>query len=141
MNNKSIALSLLVIRVTVFILMIVWAALKIIRPEAYVGIYAGFYGTTVGISAVYIIGGLQILFLFAYLAGMFKTITYGGVLLMNAVTLLVSIPKMLPLAGQEPNLLFYASFPVFGASLAHYLMREHDTMFALGKQQVPSTAS
>lgn len=113
--------------------MITWAALKVTAPQAYVGIFSTYYGADVGTSIVYVLGGLQIAFLIAYLLGLFKTITTGGVLLMNLVTLIVSIPKILPVGSNEPNILFVASFPVLGASLAHFLMRRDDTFLSLGK--------
>ncbi len=119
--------------------MIVWAYLKIVAPGAYAGdggenpgIFAGFYGISVGQNIVLGLGIAQIIFLLAYLAGLFKTITVGGVLLMNATSLLVSMPKILN-PFEQPNLLFLASVPILGASLAHFLMRKDDTFLSLGK--------
>ena len=119
--------------------MIVWAYLKIAAPVSYAGdgaekagIFAGFYGVSIGKSVVLAIGIAQIIFLLAYLAGLFKTITVGGVLIMNATTLLVSMPKILN-PFEQPNLLFLASVPILGASLAHFLMRKDDTFLSLGK--------
>jgi hypothetical protein len=119
--------------------MIVWAYLKIAAPVSYAGdgaeragIFAGFYGVSIGQNIVLAIGYLQIAFLLAYLAGLFKTITVGGVLLMNIATLIVSMPKILN-PFEQPNLLFLASVPILGASLAHFLMRKDDTLLSLGK--------
>lgn len=116
-----------------FILMVVWAGLKLVQPERYVGIYQAFYGAEFGTSVVYVIGIVQVAFLLAYLLGTFKTITTGAVMLMNLASLVVSLPKMLPTGGSDPNLLFVASVPVFGASLAHFLMRKQDTLLSFGK--------
>jgi len=134
-DATSIRVSLFSLRVTLFVLMIAWAVLKVINPASYggEGIFSNFYGIGVGNGPVYAIGGAQILFLMAYVLGLFKTITTGGVLLMNTATLLVSLPRILdPFAG-GPNLLFVASVPILGASLAHFLMRKHDTLLSLGK--------
>jgi len=137
MNNTPLALFSL--RISIFILMIVWAGLKVIAPVSYAGdgadnpgIFAGFYGVGLGETIVLVIGVLQILFLIAYVLGLFKTITTGGVLLMNVVTFLVVIPNLM-MPFEKPNLLFLASLPVLGASLAHFLMRKQDTFLSLGK--------
>ena len=47
--------------------------------------------------------------------------------------MVVSAPKFLAPFADKPNLLFLAAVPVFGASLAHFLMRKNDTFLSLGK--------
>jgi len=138
-SARNTQLALFSLRLSLFILMIVWAYLKITAPASYAGdgaehagIFAGFYGVSVGQGLVLVIGVAQIVFLLAYVAGLFKTITVGGVLLMNAASLLVSMPKILN-PFEQPNLLFLASVPILGASLAHFLMRKDDTFLSLGK--------
>ena len=137
--SRNTQFALFSLRISIFILMIVWASIKILAPVSYAGdgaekagIFAGFYGVSVSENIVLIIGIVQIIFLLAYLAGLFKTITTGGVLLMNAVSLAVSMPKILT-PFEQPNLLFLASVPILGASLAHFLMRKDDTFLSLGK--------
>ena len=138
-NERSTELGLFSLRLTIFILMIVWAGLKIIAPGAYAGagdnpgIFQGFYGVSIGAQIVLILGIVQIIFLLAYVAGLFKTITVGGVLLMNLASMVVSAPKFFAPFADKPNLLFLAAVPVFGASLAHFLMRKNDTYLSLGK--------
>ena len=138
-NERSTELGLFSLRLTIFILMIVWAGLKIIAPGAYAGagdnpgIFQGFYGVSIGAQIVLILGIAQIIFLLAYVAGLFKTITVGGVLLMNFASMAVSSPKFFAPFADKPNLLFLAAVPVFGASLAHFLMRKNDTYLSLGK--------
>ncbi len=52
-------------------------------------------------------------------------------MVMNLASLLVSPPQILPAFAGGGNMLFVASFPVFGASLALFLMREQDTFLCL----------
>ncbi|MEP1444067.1 MAG: hypothetical protein ABJK39_13745 [Hyphomicrobiales bacterium] len=140
-NDRSTEMALFSLRLTIFILMIVWAALKIAAPGSYAGvgdnpgIFQKFYGVGVGGQIVLALGIAQVVFLLAYLAGLFKTITVGGVLLMNLASLVVSWDKIVfPFANPEkPTLLFVAAVPVFGASLAHFLMRKKDTFLSIGK--------
>ena len=138
-NDRSTELGLFSLRLTIFILMIVWAGIKIIAPGSYAGagdnpgVFQNFYGITVGAQIVLILGIAQVIFLLAYLAGLFKTITVGGVMLMNLASMVVSAPTFLAPFADKPNLLFLAAVPVFGASLAHFLMRKNDTFLSLGK--------
>ena len=138
MANKSTGAALFSLRLSLFILMIAWASLKVFIPASYggsvdsPGIFGNFYGADVGHAIVIILGIIQIILLLAFVAGLFKTITYGSVLLMNAVTLAVSLPLILnPL--EKPNLLFLASVPILGASIALFLMRKEDTFLTMGK--------
>lgn len=136
-ETKSIAYGLLTLRITLFLLMVMWALLKITAPGSYgasddgAGIFGSFYGVSLDQGLVLAVGVGQVLFLIAFLAGAARTITTGGVLLMNAATLVVSLPMILPAFAGGGNILFAASFPVFGASLALFLMRQHDTMLSL----------
>ncbi len=136
--GKSTSIALFTLRISIFSMMILWAILKIISPAAYGGgddrgIFQRFYGADIGFSMVYIIGTIQILFLITYVLGLFKFITTGGVMVMNLITLIVSLEQILNPFGGGPNLLFVASIPVFGASLAHFLMHKQDTLLSLGK--------
>ena len=82
-----------------------------------------------------IAGLAQIAFLIAFAAGAAKLITTGGVLVMNAVTLLVSLPQIVPAIAGGGNILFAASLPVFGASLMLFFARNHDTFLSVGTQK------
>lgn len=138
-NDRSTELGLFSLRLTIFILMIVWAGLKIIAPGAYAGagdnpgVFQHFYGISIGGQIVWALGIAQVIFLLAYMAGLFKTITVGGVMLMNLSSMVVSAPKYFAPFADKSNLLFLASVTVFGASLAHFLMRKNDTYLSLGK--------
>lgn len=138
-STRNTQIALFSLRLSLFILMVAWAYLKVKNPASYAGdggdnggIFGGFYGLSFGQNIVLIMGVAQIVFLLAYLAGLFKTITVGGVLLMNTITLLVSMPKIINMY-QDKNILFVASVPIFAASLAHFMMRKDDTFLSLGK--------
>lgn len=136
-DEKSTQYGLFAIRLTIFILMIMWAVLKIAAPESYAGgdepgIFEKFYGVSIGANIVYALGAAQVLLLLAYMLGLFKFVTTGAVMLMNLASLIVSLPLILD-PGTKPNILFLTAVPVFGASLAHFLMRKQDTFLSLGK--------
>lgn len=139
MEDRSTQYALFSLRVSIFLLVIVWAVVKVMAPGAYAGagdnpgIFQNFYGISVGSQIVLALGVAQILFLIAYLLGVFKTITVGGVMLMNLASMIVSWDKILFPFADRPNILFIAAVPVFGASLAHFLMRDKDTFLSLGR--------
>lgn len=139
LKSNSVGYGLFAVRVSLFCLMIMWALLKVTTPASYggsdasPGIFSSFYGVSPGIGAVYVIGLAQIAFLLAFLAGIAKFITTGGVMLMNLASLVVSMPAIIAALTGGGNILFAASFPVFGASLALFLMRDQDVFLSLGK--------
>lgn len=140
-STNSLAYGLFATRVTLFIFMAMWALLKITTPASYgvsengAGIFGSFYGVSLGQTVVMIAGLAQIAFLIAFVAGAAKLVTTGGVLAMNAVTLLVSLPQIVPAIAGGGNILFAASLPVFGASLMLFLARDHDTFLSVGTQK------
>ncbi|MEM7710211.1 MAG: hypothetical protein AAF264_05565 [Pseudomonadota bacterium] len=146
-TDRSTGHALLALRLTLFLFMLMWALVKVLNPASYggteegPGIFGTFYGIDFGTGAVLIIGVAQVAFLLAFVAGIAKTVTTGGVLAMNLVTLIASLPTILPALAGGGNLLFAASIPVFGASLALFLMRERDVVLSYGgrREATPGT--
>ncbi|MEP2919201.1 hypothetical protein [Sulfitobacter sp.] len=139
MKPNSTQTALLCLRISLFLLMILWAVLKIMNPASYggaedsPGIFENFYGFGTGPGIVLALGILQIILLLAFAAGAFKTITYGAVALMNISSFLVSLPRILDPFGAYPNMLFLASIPILGASVALFLMRDEDSFLSFKK--------
>lgn len=142
-STDSTAYGLFALRVSLFVFMLMWALLKVTTPESYAGegIFSAFYGVDLGVGAVYALGALQIAFLLAFVAGVAKTLTTGGVLAMNAITLLVSLPMIAPAIAGGGNILFAASLPVLGASIALFLMRDRDTFLSVGTARGTAAAT
>ena len=138
-HSASTGYALLALRLSLALFMLMWAVFKVTTPASYgssdggAGIFGSFYGVSLGQSVVYAVGLAQIVFLLAFAVGIAKFITTGGVMLMNLATLAVSLPSISTSLGGDGNLLFAASFPVFGASLALFLMRDHDTVLSYGR--------
>ena len=69
------------------------------------------------------------------LAGLWKRLTYGTVLLLHAVSTFASFGKYV--APFEPhNLLFFAAWPMLAACIALYLLRDSDKMFSVSPRTV-----
>ena len=131
-HEKKLQLSLLFLRVTVFLVMFMWTIDKFINPGHAAKVYESFYYIA-GLEGVvmYAIGAAEMVLLLLFLAGYKKTITYGAVLILHAVSTLSSFNQYLaPFEG--PNLLFFAAWPMLAACLTLFLLRDQDRMLSAG---------
>ena len=103
-HDKQLQLSLLFLRLTVFLVMFMWTIDKFINPEHAAKVYEKFYYIAGLDSAVlYAIGVVEIIILLLFLVGYKKKYTYGAVLVIHAVSTLSSFKQYLaPFDG--PNL-------------------------------------
>jgi hypothetical protein len=130
--DKKLQVSLLLLRVTVFLVMIMWTIDKFLNPGHAAKVYEKFYYIA-GMESVamYAIGAIEMVVLLLFLAGYKKTYTYGAVLILHAVSTLSSFNQYLePFAG--PNLLFFAAWPMLAACFALFLLRDQDRMLSAG---------
>ena len=123
--EQKLPWALLTLRVGIFIVMFVWALDKLLNPGHTAAVFEGFYGIA-GLSAAIatVLGILQILLCLAFLAGLWKTITYGLILVMHGVSTLSSFPQYIDAFN---NLLFFAAWPMLAACIALFMLRDHDT--------------
>lgn len=131
-DQNRLALALFFLRITVFAVMLVWTIDKFVNPEHAAGVYAHFYFIEgLGATAMMLVGIGELVILGAFLLGLFRTFSYGAVLLFHAVSTLSSFQiYMTPFA--ENHLLFFAAWPMLAACLALFMLREADTMMTLG---------
>lgn len=131
-HDKQLQLSLLFLRLTVFLVMFMWTIDKFINPEHAAKVYEKFYYIAGLDSAVlYAIGVVEIIILLLFLVGYKKKYTYGAVLVIHAVSTLSSFKQYLaPFDG--PNLLFFAAWPMLAACFALFLLRDQDKKLSVG---------
>lgn len=132
MNDETrLQASLLALRLTVFLVMAMWTVDKFINPAHAAGVFENFYFIPgLGAGTFLLIGAAEAVLLIAFVAGVLKRFTYGLVLLLHGVSTLSSFPQYLaPFDG--PNLLFFAAWPMLGACLALYLLRDRDRLLAV----------
>ncbi len=129
--QNRIATSLLMLRLSVFLVMFVWTADKFLNPVHAARVYERFYFIPgIGENAFVIIGVAELLLLVAFIVGWQKRWTYGAVLILHAISTLSSYQQYLsPFAGA--NLLFFAAWPMLAACFALYYLRDLDTQFTL----------
>jgi hypothetical protein len=131
-SRRRLSLSLLLLRLSLGLVMMVWAFDKILNPGHGAAVFEGFYGLAgVGEQIVRIIGVAQAAIVLGFLLGLAKTWTYGAVLFMHAVTTLVSWSAYLqPLE----NILFFSAWPMLAALVTLFLLRAEDRIASLGGQ-------
>ena len=126
---RRLPVSLLLLRLSLGLVMMVWAFDKILNPSHGAAVFEGFYGLAgVGEPVVHVIGVIQALIILGFLVGFAKTWTYGAVLFMHAVTTLVSWSAYLdPLK----NILFFSAWPMLAALVTLFLLRKEDRIASL----------
>jgi hypothetical protein len=132
MESRRIATALLVLRLTIFFVMLIWTIDKFVRPAHAASVYEHFYFLG-GFSptVIYALGGAELLLLIGFVIGLAPRLTYGLVLLLHAVSTFSSFRQYLhPYEGL--NILFFAAWPMLGACFALYYLRNLDVMWQIG---------
>lgn len=128
-HARRVQVSLLLLRLGVFVVMLVWTLDKFVAPEHAARVFENFYyleGMGAGLLAV--IGAIQLVVVLGFVAGLFRTWTYGLVLAMHSVSTLSSWPRYIDIFD---NLLFFAAWPMLAACVALFLLRDSDTLLSV----------
>jgi putative oxidoreductase len=133
-NRNRVGVALLVLRVTVFLVMLIWTIDKFVRPEHAISVYEHFYFLPkLGPAIVYSIGVAELMLLLGFLIGFAPRLTYGLVFLLHAVSTFSPFRQYLhPFEG--PNILFFAAWPMLGACFALYYLRDLDTLWSVRRR-------
>jgi hypothetical protein len=131
-HRNRVGVALLILRVTVFLVMLIWTIDKFVRPTHAASVYEHFYFVRgLGPAVMYAIGVAELVLLIGFVIGLVPRLTYGLVLLLHAVSTFSSFRQYLhPFDGL--NLLFFAAWPMLGACFALYYVRDLDTIFRPG---------
>ncbi|MFP3942896.1 MAG: DoxX protein [Alphaproteobacteria bacterium] len=130
-DESRLRLGLFAMRIGVVLLFLPWIAAKFLSPEAIQHVFAEFYFVDqLPVSVSYLLGGIQAVLVLGFLLGVFKFWTYGGVLVMHAVSTFSTWEKLLA-PGEDHNILFWAAVPALAAILALFLVRDKDTFLTL----------
>ena len=132
-TEEKLRLSLLLLRLGVFIVMFMWTLDKFVNPDHAIGIYKQFYFLS-GISAgiMYVLGAAEMVIILGFVVGFMKRWTYGIVLVLHAVSTFSSFGRYL---DPWKNLLFFAAWPMLAACITLYLLRDEDTLYAARGRQ------
>lgn len=129
--DTRLKISLLALRVGVFIVMIMWTIDKFVNPAHASKVFAKFYFIP-GLShtIAFAIGAAQLILVLAFLFGIKKRWSYGIVLILHAVSTFSSYMMYLDPWGPR-NLLFFAAWPMLAAIFALYMLRDKDSFLTL----------
>src|SRR6266566_1486703 len=130
-NRSRVGVALLVLRVTIFLVMLIWTIDKFVRPAHAASVYEHFYFLRgLGPATMYALGIVEFLVLVGFVIGFAPRLTYGLVLLLHAVSTFSSFRQYLhPFEG--PNILFFAAWPMLGACFTLYYLRDPDTLWSV----------
>ena len=127
---KREALALLLLRLGLAWFLFVWAVNKIIEPGQYARIWGYFHGIDIGETMPYFMGGAQIVICIMAALGFLRILSYGLMLAMHLVTVVVIFPTLIAPFVIEDN------FPVnrnnaialaaLGGFAALWLLRHRD---------------
>jgi len=131
-DRNRVGVALLVLRFTVFLVILIWTIDKFVRPAHAISVYEHFYFLRgLGPAIIYLIGVAELVLLLGFVIGFAPQLTYGIVLLLHAVSTFSSFRQYFhPFEG--PNILFFAAWPMLGACFALYYLRDLDTMWRVG---------
>ncbi|MEM8777456.1 MAG: hypothetical protein AAGF26_01015 [Cyanobacteria bacterium P01_G01_bin.49] len=128
-NDRRIPIALLTLRLSVFLVMLMWTLDKFVKPDHAAAVFQKFYQIG-GLSQeiFYLIGSIQLCILLGFVAGWKKRWTYLLVLLFHSVSTFSSYRQYL-----DPfnNLLFFAAWPMLAACFSLYFLRDLDTLWTL----------
>jgi len=122
---------LLILRLTLALFFAQWSIEKFIHPEATAAIFAHFYGLQISTLIAYVFGAVELALTIGLLLGVAKAITYGALIVIHGISVLVSWKQLSQPWAAVPNHLFIASIPVLGALITLFLLRDRDTLLVL----------
>lgn len=127
----KLALSLFLIRISTGLMFLVWSVQKILRPDLAQGVFKTFYLFEVTPTLLLGLGVAQTAVVLAFMAGLWKRVTYGAILAMHLVSTLSTWERLID-PYTRPNALFWAAVPVLAALIGLYLLRDEDRLLSVG---------
>lgn len=124
---KKLSIALLSLRLSIFLVMLVWTIDKFIRPKHADMIFSDFYFfPSLDTTLLSIIGLIELIIIIAFLVGYKKRYSYGAVLILHTVSTLASFKQYIWF-----QLLFFAAWPMLAAIFTLFLLREYDVLWSL----------
>lgn len=131
-RDRELEIPLAILRLSSALFLAVWAFDKILNNQHAIKTVSKFYVSVDSTSIILALGVVQLIVVLAFAGGLFKTISYGAVFLMHAVSTVASYQLyMTPLA--RPNILFWAAIPVLAGLLLLFVLRHRDNFLTMGK--------
>lgn len=126
LRADRLALPLLLLRLSLGVFFLQWGVEKFVVPGTTTAIFRNFYGLSVDGVLPSLLGGAQIVLALAFIVGLVPRISYGLVMLLHFVTVIVTIPRLISPWNPVSNHFFIAGVPVLAAFVTLYLLRDDD---------------
>lgn len=125
-QRHRLRLALVLLRVGVFVVMATWSLDKLLQPEHAGAVFENFYYLSgIGTTLLAGIAVVQLAIEVTFVLGLWKTLTYGYVLVAHGLSTVASWRQYLdPL----DNLMFLTAIPMLAACAALFLLRREDTL-------------
>ncbi|TWT54353.1 hypothetical protein Pla22_20000 [Rubripirellula amarantea] len=123
------------LRLGVGIVFVMWTVDKFINPEHAAAVFAKFYNVqslTTGLA--YVVGGVQMLVVLAFLTGTLRTYSYAVILILHAISTFSSYKQYFD-PWTYPHLLFFAAIPMLAACVTLWLLRDYDLFSVDGQRR------
>ncbi|MEO1403334.1 MAG: hypothetical protein AAFV72_19085 [Cyanobacteria bacterium J06635_1] len=135
-TEHRIPLVLLLLRLSVFLVMLMWTLDKFVKPDHAAAVFANFYFIG-GLShtIIYVIGAIQLVIIVGFLLGIQKRFTYAAVLFFHSVSTFSAFRKYFA-PYEDVNLLFFAAWPMLAACFGLFYLKDLDTLWVLPKQRL-----
>ncbi len=131
-NSNRVPLALFLLRISIFVVMLMWTIDKFVRPEHAASVFDHFYALHgVGRTIILVLGWAELILLIAFVLGMAQRFTYGAVLLLHALSTFSSYRQYFA-PFEKVNLLFFAAWPMLAACFVLYYLRDLDTRWRVG---------
>ena len=128
-QKERIGWALLALRLSVFLVMLMWTLDKFFNPAHAAGVFEHFYGLSrTGSATLAVVAAAELAVLVAFVLGWQKRVSYGLVLLFHAISTLASYRQYL---DPFENLLFFAAWPMLAACIALFLLRDQDNRWTV----------
>jgi hypothetical protein len=135
-TDNRLPLALLLMRLSVFAVLLVWTVDKFVRPEHAAAVFRNFYLIGgLGDRVFTVIGILEVVLIAGFVVGFRKRLTYGAVFILHGISTLSSYKQYLA-PFEDPNLLFFAAWPMWAACFALYALRDRDTLWSVSRAGV-----
>lgn len=130
-RDFPLEIGLFLLRLSLGAFFLVWSGDKIVNPGDAQGVFQNFYFSAISSEIAVALGITQTVIIIAFIAGAFRTLTYGAALLMHTVSTLSTWKHLLNPYAPDASMLFWAAVPVLFALLLLFLVRERDRLLSV----------
>lgn len=136
MSNDRVTIALAAMRLSLGVFFLVWALEKVFAPELAGKVATTFYGVAPSPGILRAIGIAQLVLIAAFMLGLFKTCTYGALLLIHTASVASTWQRLID-PFEAPNHLFWAGVPVVAMLFGLFVLRDADTRWVLNLGKTP----